>query len=172
MEQVLQLRIDLARAKGAPEEAVQSAEEGLALAETLSGATGAPYLRAAQSAATVYQSAGNLGRSLVLQRQIVSLADLTLPASDAQRGFVRLNAAMAFALGRQFDEAERLADEAVAVGQTMRPPRTDLFARQAEQIHKMKTAAESGAATTAPNGVTVTREGRPIPCSPQAARRA
>jgi hypothetical protein len=83
-----------------------------------------------------------------------AIADLTLRASEAQGGFVRLNAATAFAMARQFDEAERLANEAVAVGQAMRPPRTDLFARQAEQIRRMKAAAESGVPTAVP-GVTV-----------------
>src|SRR5258706_4343912 len=42
---------------------------------------------------------------------IIVIADLTLAASDAQRGFVRINAAFAFANGRQFDEAEHLANE-------------------------------------------------------------
>jgi hypothetical protein len=45
-----------------------------------------------------------------------------------------MNAAMAFAGARQFGEGERLADEAIAIGQNLHPPRTDVFQRQAQQI--------------------------------------
>jgi len=69
-------------------------------------------MRAAQTAASVYQSSGNLERALALHREIVSIADLTLRANDPQRGFVRINAAIAYAHARRFDEAERLAAEA------------------------------------------------------------
>ena len=122
-------------------EAVQTAEELLAFEESLSGTTSAPYMRAAQTAAGVYQSSGNPARALALHRQIVAIADLTLSSNDAQRGFVRITAAFAFANARQFDEAERLANEAVAVGERM-------FAPQADQLRQMKTAAESGSART------------------------
>jgi hypothetical protein len=148
LEQVMNLRIEFARARAAPGEAVQTAEELLAFEESLSGTTSAPYMRAAQTAANVYQSTGNPERALPLHRQIVAIADLALSSNDPQRGFVRINAAFAFANVRQFDEAERLANEAVAVGKRMRPPQTKLFAPQIEQIRRMKTAAESGSVRT------------------------
>jgi tetratricopeptide (TPR) repeat protein len=159
LEQVMNLRIEFARARGAPGEAVQIAEELLAFEESLSGTTSAPYMRAAQTAANVYQYAGNPERALALHRQIVAIADLTLSPNEAQRGLVRINAAFAFANAGQFDEAERLANEAVAVGERMRPPR--LFAPQVEQIGRMKTAAESGSAPTdgVVNGAVMTRGG-------------
>jgi hypothetical protein len=145
MVEVQRLRIELARAKGAPAEAVQGADSLLAVEESLSGATSAPYLRAAQTAAEVYRMSGQMDRALALYRQIVAIADLAVPTNDAQRGFVRMNAAMAFASARQFAEAERLSQEAIAVGQTMRPPRADLFRSQAEQIQRMNVAAQSAA---------------------------
>ena len=49
-----------------------------------------------------------------------------------------------------------------AVGERMRPPRTNLYAPQVEQIRRMKTAAESGPARTADgvaNGAVMTRGG-------------
>jgi hypothetical protein len=161
LEQVMNLRIEFARARGAPAEAVQTAEELLAFEESLSGTTSTPYMRAAQTLANVYQSTGNPERAPALHRQIVAIADLTLNPNEAQRGFVRINAAFAFAKARQFDEAEGLANEAVAVGEGMRPPQTKLFAPQVEQIRRMKTAAESGSAPTdgVVNGAVMTRDG-------------
>jgi hypothetical protein len=129
---------------------VRRMEELLALEESLSGPTSTPYLHVAQTVANVYQSSGKMDRALALHRQIVAIADRSLPASDAQRGFLRMNAAMAFAMARQFDEAERLANEAIAVGQALYPPRTDLFRSQAEQIQKMKANAQSGGVTAQP----------------------
>jgi hypothetical protein len=150
MVQVQQLRIELAQIKGAHEEAVQKAEELLALEESLSGITSTPYLHVAQTAANVYQSSGKMDRALALHGQIVAIADRTLPARDAQRGFLRMNAAMAFARARQFDQAERLANEAIAVGEALYPPRTDVFRSQAEQIQKMKANAQFGGVTAQP----------------------
>jgi hypothetical protein len=150
MMQVQQLRIELAQIKGAHEEAEQKAEELLALEESLSGATSSSYLRAAQTAANVYQSSGKMDRALALHGQIVAIADRTLSARDAQRGFLRMNAAMAFATARQFDQAERLANEAIAVGEALYPPRPDLFRSQAAQIEKMKANAQSGGVTAQP----------------------
>jgi len=109
-------------------------------------------MRAAQTAAGVYQSSGNPERALALHRQIVAIADLTLSPNEAQRGFVRINAALAFANARQFDEAERLANEAVSIGERVRPAQTKLFASQADQIRRLKTGAESGAARTEGTG--------------------
>jgi hypothetical protein len=144
MVQVQQLRIELAQSKGAHEEAAQKADELLALEESLSGSTSTPYLRAAQTAAGVYQSNGKLERALELHRQIVAIGDRTLQPGDAQRGFLRLNAAQVFAGARQFDEAERLADEAVAIGQSLHPPQPDSFRGQADEIRKLKAGAPTG----------------------------
>jgi len=132
------LQLELAQAKGAPEEAAQKADELLALEESLSGATSSRYMNAAQAAVAAYQTAGKTERALALYREIVSLADLTLAKTDSRRAFVRMTAAMAFAGARQFDEAERLANEAVAIGQTTRPPQQDGLRTQLEQIQKMK----------------------------------
>jgi tetratricopeptide (TPR) repeat protein len=148
LEQVMNLRIDFARARGALGETVQIAEELLAFEESLSGTTSANYMRAAQTLANVYQSAGNPERALALHRQIVAIADLTLSPNETPRGFVRINAAFAFANARRFDEAEGLVNEALAIGERMRPPQSKLFAAQAEQIRRMKTAAESGSVQT------------------------
>jgi len=105
-------------------------------------------MRVAQTAANAYQSTGNTERALALHRQIVAIADLTISPNEPQRGSVRINAAYAFARAQRFEEAERLANEAVAIGERMRPPQANLFAPQVEQIRRMKAAAESGSART------------------------
>lgn len=138
MVQVQELEIELAQIKGAPEEALEKAEELLTFEESISGPTSTPYLQVAQTAAGVYQAAGKMDRALALQRQIVAIADGTLPANDMQRGSLRMNAAMTFAMAQQFDEAERLANEAIAVGQRLRPPQTEMFQQQVQQIQQMK----------------------------------
>ena len=148
LEQVIHLQIDFAHARAAQAEAVQGAKELLALEESLSGTTSLPYMRAAQTAANIYQSTGNLERALALHRQVIAIADMSLPENEPQRGFVRTNAALAFANARQFEEAERLANEAVGVGERMRPPRTNLFVPTVEQIRRMKSASESGPVLT------------------------
>ena len=150
MVQVQQLRIELAQNKGAHEEASQKADELLALEESLSGSTSTPYLHAMQTGAGVYQSNGRLERALELHRQIVAIADRTLQPGDAQRGFLRMNAAQMFAGARQFDEAERLAAEAVAIGQSLQPPRPELFRGEVEQIQRMKANTQSGGVTAQP----------------------
>jgi hypothetical protein len=146
--QVQRLEIEFAQIKGAHDEAEQRAEDLLTFEESLSGTTSRPYLQAAQTAASVFQSAGKIDRALALHRQIVAIADRTLAATDIQRGFLRINAAMAFAGARQFEEAERLANEAVTIGQNLHPPRTDLFQRQAEQIQRMKATPQSDGGPT------------------------
>jgi hypothetical protein len=45
---------------------------------------------------------------------------------------------MALAQQKQFDEAEKLATEAIAIGKAMRPPQSDWFTDQLEQIRKMR----------------------------------
>jgi hypothetical protein len=47
-----------------------------------------------------------------------------------------------------FDEAEGLANQAVGVGEPMRPPQSKLFASEVEQIRRMKVDAESGSVQT------------------------
>jgi hypothetical protein len=49
---------------------------------------------------------------------------------------------MALAQQRQFDEAEKLATEAVAISKAMRPPQGDMFTNQLEQIRKMRNASQ------------------------------
>lgn len=114
-------------------EAVRAADDLLAFEESLSGNTSEGYLRVAESIVGVYES----GRALELHRKMVAISDMALYPRDVRRAQVRMNAALAFAGARQFEEAERLATEAVAVAGSQK----DELTRQLEQIRKMKPAA-------------------------------
>lgn len=145
MEDVLRLRIEAARAQNQPVMATAVAADLLALEEGLSGATSEPYLRALETAAETLELGGDNGRALPLRRQAVHIADLVFPAHDLQRGYIRINTAMAYARAQQFEEAEQLATEAVAVANGLRPPNSTLFDSHLEQIRQMKAAATRGA---------------------------
>jgi hypothetical protein len=136
VENALHLTIDFDRISGRND--VRPAEELVALEESLSGATSQPYLQAIETLAGVYQASGNPARALPLHRQIVAIADVVYPAKEVQRGFVRINAALAFARAAQFDEAERLANQAAAIAKTTTPPSPDMFVSQLREIEALK----------------------------------
>jgi tetratricopeptide (TPR) repeat protein len=137
--QALRLTIDFERFHGSKDKALHAAQDLLALEESLSGRTSEPYLGVIELLAQVYQFNGDAGAALPLQRQAVALADLTSRPNGIQRGQRRINLAFALARQLQFDEAEGLAAEAVAIGQSARPPAD--FANQLQQIRQMRKAA-------------------------------
>ena len=151
LEDVLRLRLEAARGQSSHEVEIAVATELLALEEGLSGATSEPYLHAVEAKAEAFDATGDGERSLPLRRQAVSIVDLVSPQRDPRRGYTRMNAAFALARARQFDEAERLAAEAVALAGTMRPPQPNVFEPQLDQIRQMKAAALSQPAATAGN---------------------
>jgi tetratricopeptide (TPR) repeat protein len=169
LEQVMNLRIALARARGAREDAAQAAEELLAFQESLSGNTSAGYLRAAQTAAGVFQYSGDPEKGLALYRQIIGIADVTLSGNDERRGSVRISAAFAFVSARRFDEAERMANEAIAVAEGMRPARGELLAPQVGEIRRLIAAqsarTDGGGTVRSCAGQTARPSAPPEPCS-------
>ncbi len=144
LEEVLRLSIEVEGSRGSSGSALRAAQDLLALEESLSGTTSEPYLRAVETLAGVYESSGDGERVTPLRRQAVAIADVISPANDPRRGFVRMNAAFGLARLRQFEEAERLAEEAVSIGQRLRPPQPNMFAGQLEQIRRMRAAPQPG----------------------------
>jgi tetratricopeptide (TPR) repeat protein len=137
----LRMKLDFERSHSLWERADASARELLELQESLSGNTSDPYLGDLQTAARMYEAAGDSVRELALLRKAVTIADLlATPNNDWRRPQIRMEAARALARLGQFDEAETLGEEAVALGRTPRPPRPSL-AQQLEQIRRMKQAA-------------------------------
>lgn len=137
----LQLEIELARSQSQWEQAEAAARELLELQESLSGNTSEPYLTDLQIAAQVYESAGDSARSLPLFRKAITVADLhSTPNNDWRRANVRMDAALALARLGRFDEADELAEEAVALQGTAHSPAPP-FEQQLEQIRAMKQAA-------------------------------
>lgn len=143
LQDPLQMTIEFERFHGSAKRALLAAEDLLALEESLSGSTSEPYLNAVQTLAGLYEAGGDPERSLRLFRQAVAIGDLVFSANDARRGNARIRVALALARQRQFDEAERVANEAIAIGQQMRPSQAEQFTRQLEEIRKMKAAPPS-----------------------------
>jgi hypothetical protein len=132
------MKIDFERSHSQWEKADASARELLKLQESLSGNTSYLYLGDLQTAARVYQAAGDSARALPLLRQAVTIADLLGTPNDAWlRSQTRMDAALALARLGQFDEAETLAEEAVALPGPMRTPGPPM-AQQLEQIRRIK----------------------------------
>jgi tetratricopeptide (TPR) repeat protein len=146
LAQPLRMRMELEISRSQWEQADASARELLQLQESLSGNTSDPYLTDLETAAHMYQAAGDSARALTLLRKAVAVADLlATPQEDWRRSQTRIEAALELARTGQFDEAEKLGEEAVALARTMRVP-TPPLAQELEQIRWMKqNAAESSA---------------------------
>jgi len=134
----LRMKIDFERSHLQWEKADASARELLELQESLSGNTSEPYLRDLQTAPQVYDAAGDSDRALPLRRKAITVADLlATPNIDWRRAETRMDAALALARLGQFEEAEALGVEAVALPGPTRTPRPPLE-QQLEQIRWMK----------------------------------
>ncbi len=142
LDETLHMTIDLARASGRKQDALLAAQDLLTLAESHNGTTSEPHLRALDTMAEVCESTGDPEHALSLRRQTVGIADLVFPANDPRRGFTRSGVAFALARQKQFDEAERLINEAIAISQSLRPPQPKMFSGQLEEIRRMKSAPE------------------------------
>ena len=142
----LRMQIEFERSQSQWEKAAVSADELLELQASLSGDTSDPYLNDLQLAASVYEGAGEPSHALPLFRKAVTVADLlATPNNDWRRAQTRIDLAFALARSGQFDEAETLGEEAVAIGRPMRKPMPALV-QQLEQIRRMKQAAANASA--------------------------
>jgi tetratricopeptide (TPR) repeat protein len=99
-------------------QAIAASHRLLALEESRSGTTSIPYLLALRTLARLYQSSGDPARALSIHTQMVTISDRT--ANNMQRLQTRIDGALALARQRHFDEAERLATEAVAIDYAQR----------------------------------------------------
>ena len=110
------------------------------LQESVSGNTSEAYLGDLQTAARMYEAAGDLNRALPMFRRAVALSDLLdAPRDTWRRPQTRIDAALALARTGQFDEAEALAQEALVLQREGGGSPTALA--ELDQIHQMKRAA-------------------------------
>jgi tetratricopeptide (TPR) repeat protein len=143
----VRMRLEFDRAHSRWLQADAAARELMEIQESLSGRTSDPYLRDLQIAARTYEAAGDYGRALPLFREAVHLSDLlATPNNPTRRSQSRMDAALALAGAGQFDEAERLGEEAVALQSDSRQLSQLQF--QLTQIRQMKLA---GAAAKLPD---------------------
>jgi len=144
----LQMKVEFERSQLQWQKADASARELLELQESLSGNTSEPYLRDLQTVAQVYEGAGDSARALPLDRKTITIADLlATPNTDWRRSQTRLDTALALARLGQFDEAEELGEEAVALQRPTRTPRPPVE-QQLEQIRWMRQAAANASASS------------------------
>jgi tetratricopeptide (TPR) repeat protein len=146
LEDALRLRTEVLYQAERRPDALVASQELVKLDESLGGATSEPYERAIEALANAMETTGDRAGALPLRRKTVTIADLVYPAGDLRRASIRMNAAMAFAHDGQFDEAERLAKEAVAKGEQVHPRMQNGLASQLQQILQMKQAAQSASA--------------------------
>jgi tetratricopeptide (TPR) repeat protein len=143
MAEPLHLRMEMERGHGQWEKAEASGRELLELQERLSGNTSEAYLGELQNLARLYEAAGETARAVLLLRKAVGIADLnTTPNNAWLRSATRMEAAMALARLGQFDEAEALGMEGVALEGKARVPKAEP-AQELEQIREMRGAAEA-----------------------------
>jgi tetratricopeptide (TPR) repeat protein len=134
--EALHLAIDFEGSKPEGTRSMRPAEELVAFEASLSGTTSQPYEQALVTLAEFYAWAGERERLLALWKQIVSISDLVEPAT-IQAAFLRMGAAQVYAKQRQFDEADRLAAEAVTIAKK-RMPGSRMYETIAQQIREMR----------------------------------
>ena len=139
--QPLRMKLEFERSHAQWPAAQASGRDLLELQESLSGNTSESYLRDLQSVARVYTAAGDPATALPLFRKAIAIADLvSTPNDDWSRPATRMEAAQTLASLKQFDEAVKLAEEAVAVAKAG-PNQQPYLNQQLEQIRQMQQAA-------------------------------
>ena len=139
----MRMKIEFEQSHAQWQKAAASAGDLLELQESLSGKTSEPYLGDLQTAAGVYQMAGDFARALPLLRNAATIADLhDTPRNGWRRSRTHMDVALALAHLGRFDEAESLGEEALA----LRTPNLPLV-QELEQIRQMKKAAANASAS-------------------------
>jgi tetratricopeptide (TPR) repeat protein len=132
------LRLKISHLPMGSVERTAAAQDLVAFEETLSGKTSRAYLEALGMLAQDLEASPDRTRVLPIQRQMIEIADLVYTPNDQQRGHVRIQVALAFARQRQFDEADRIAAEAVSLASQWQPPNPTVFDGYLGQIRTMK----------------------------------
>ena len=141
LAQPLRMKLEFERNHAQWRQAQASGHDLLELQESLSGNTSEPYLRDLQSVARIYTAAGDPATALPLFRKAIAISDLvSTPNNDWTRPATRMEAAQTLAGLKQFDEAVKLAEEAVALAKGG-PNQQPYLAQQLEQIRQMQHAA-------------------------------
>ncbi len=142
--EALRMKLDLVRTQARWSAVDGLGRELLQAQESMSGNTSEAYLMDLQSVASMYTATSDFARALPLRRKAVAISDLLCTPngnSDWRRSQTRMDAAMALAHLHQFEEAETLAQEAIALQAPARTPAPNL-SQQLDMIRQMKKAAQ------------------------------
>ncbi len=138
---LLRMTIQVERIRDAKGKTLAAAEDLLSLEESVTGNTSQPYLNALEVLANTQEWIGEGEGALSLRLKAVKIADLVFTKMDLQRGQVRINTAFALARLGQFEEAERMGQEAAAIALENAPGQGEMYDSQLEQIRTMKVTA-------------------------------
>jgi tetratricopeptide (TPR) repeat protein len=130
---VLRMTIEFEQDHGAPQAAAAAAEELLVLAAAVHGPDGTGNLTYIQTAAGLYEIQGNAQRVRSLYQRAIAIVDTGCAPDDYRPAGVRIQAAFALAHLGDFDDAERLARQAVALDPE--------FADDLEQVLELRAGA-------------------------------
>jgi tetratricopeptide (TPR) repeat protein len=134
---VLRLAIDFERMRNGPVAEVRAAQDLVKFEGTLTGDTSEGYVSALATLAQAQERSGATDAALATYRRRIAIADAAFLPKNQQRGRTRVEAARAVARLGQFDEAERLIDEAVAIAKTW-DQQAPYFDGERKQIERMK----------------------------------
>jgi hypothetical protein len=131
----LQLSLSFEDARGATSAALRITRDMVAREEALSGSSSKAYIEALRRLAREQNLDGEPDAAAATFRQRIKIADAGFPAKEMLRGAVRIEAAQFLAGQRQWDEAGRLASEAVAMAGPW-PQQLTYYTTVRDQIRK------------------------------------
>jgi tetratricopeptide (TPR) repeat protein len=134
VRQLLEFQLQLESARRAPAAELRIAQDLVEMEESLSGPTSVRYLEALHVLAVRRDANGDTDGALALHLRRIRIADEAFSNREVMPANVRIDAAHFLAHYRKHDEADRLADEALALSRNWRPDKARDIARQCEEI--------------------------------------
>jgi len=95
-------------------------------------------LNAIQGLAATLQAAGERSKAIEWLTTAMNICDKSFPENYTLRAQTRVAAAKLLSLDNRFDEAEKLAAEAVELGRSIRPRIPDAFTGDLQQIQQAR----------------------------------
>lgn len=139
LDEPMRMMVQLQLMRNRPPASMIPAQDLVAYEEAVNGTTSEPYLQALQTLADLYDYNGEWQHTIPVRKQIVALADLVYASGDYQRAQARANLAMALANHGEFDEAERVAAEAI------QETKGKAFEHVLQQVRQMRAQHEAAA---------------------------
>jgi tetratricopeptide (TPR) repeat protein len=148
LSQVYQLNIQMATLRGSTADAVAAAREWAKFEASLSSNNSELYLRANDRLAETLEQNGDSAEAIDLRRKSVTIVDQVQPEDFMRRGQERSQLAYALVHLGQFDDAEQVAKEAIAIASHMTNADPNPFAGLLAMVQQSRANAQKPAAQT------------------------